>query len=153
LRRLWIGAAAEGRGLLRVLLLRLGTLPSKAGRPIVLRTAGRPMSGEGGGTAGCTDWAGGTRGCLIWGIPAAILLITPEIGESYLFVVWPVLLTFMGAACLLNARRCGRIHCFVTGPFFQSATATIFVQKIKIVPQCSIFIFSRCSWWALWRST
>lgn len=24
----------------------------------------------------------------------------------------------MGIACLINARRCGRLHCFVTGPLF-----------------------------------
>ena len=24
----------------------------------------------------------------------------------------------MGAACLYNARKCGRLHCFITGPYF-----------------------------------
>jgi len=24
----------------------------------------------------------------------------------------------MGIACIVNALRCGRIHCYVTGPFF-----------------------------------
>ena len=100
----------------------------------MLRTAGRRMSGEGGGTAGCTDWAGGTRGCLIWGIPAAILLIAPEIGEGYLVIVWPVLLTFMGAACLLNARRCGRIHCYITGPFFLLLAGVALLYGIGVLP-------------------
>jgi hypothetical protein len=37
---------------------------------------------------------------------------------QYCVVVWPTMLTFMGVACLLNARRCGWIHCYFTGPFF-----------------------------------
>jgi hypothetical protein len=32
----------------------------------------------------------------------------------------------MGVACLLNARRCGRLHCHLTGPLFLlSALATL----------------------------
>jgi hypothetical protein len=61
------------------------------------------------------DWAHGVRGCLTWGMPAALLIISPA---QYFVIVWPTLLTFMGVACLLNARRCGRIHCYFTGPFF-----------------------------------
>jgi len=33
-------------------------------------------------------------------------------------VLWTTSLAFMGAVCLLNAFRCGRIHCLFTGPFF-----------------------------------
>ena len=71
---------------------------------------------------GCTpvgaDWARGVRAWLIWGIPVAILVISPTIGARYLVIVWPTLLTFMGVACLLNARHCRRTHCYVTGLFF-----------------------------------
>ena len=33
-------------------------------------------------------------------------------------IVWTIALTWMGAACLINASRCGRTHCYLTGPFF-----------------------------------
>ena len=33
-------------------------------------------------------------------------------------VVWIAMLAWMGAACVTNARRCGRTHCRYTGPFF-----------------------------------
>ena len=33
-------------------------------------------------------------------------------------LVWAVALVWMGAACLMSARRCGRRHCDLTGPFF-----------------------------------
>lgn len=42
----------------------------------------------------------------------------PWIEARLLVAVWPPVLTFMGAACLRNARRCGRAHCYLTGPFF-----------------------------------
>ena len=64
------------------------------------------------------DWTRGARGCLIWGIPAGILFASSSIEGDLLVIVWPPVLTFMGVACLLNARRCGRVHCYVTGPFF-----------------------------------
>lgn len=134
LRRLWRGAEAEDGGLLRVLLLRVGSLPSSTSRPIVLPRAGKPMSSNTDGTTGCADWARGTRGWLIWGIPAAILVISPEIGTRYLVIVWPTLLAFMGAACLLNARRCGRIHCYATGPFFLLLAGVALLYGIGVLP-------------------
>jgi membrane protein implicated in regulation of membrane protease activity len=33
-------------------------------------------------------------------------------------VVWTVALGTMGVACIVNALRCGRVHCYLTGPFF-----------------------------------
>jgi hypothetical protein len=64
------------------------------------------------------DLASGVRGILIWWLPTALLIVTAYIGGAWRTFAWPLLLTFMGAACLMNARRCGRLHCFVTGPFF-----------------------------------
>jgi hypothetical protein len=90
------------------------------------------------GPASCreagTDWARGVRGLLTWGIPAAILLATPLLPSRSLVLIWPVLLTFMGAACLLNARRCGRIHCYVTGPFFLILAALALLYGLGMLP-------------------
>ena len=92
------------------------------------------MRGEVDRRAGGADWASGVRGCLTFGIPAAILLISPTIGTRYLVIVWPLLLTFMGVACLLNARRCGRTHCYVTGPFFLILAGIALLYGIRILP-------------------
>ncbi|HEY6483547.1 MAG TPA: hypothetical protein VIY54_08455 [Steroidobacteraceae bacterium] len=83
---------------------------------------------------GTADWASGVRGCLTFGIPAAILLVSPSIGTRYLVIVWPVLLTFMGVACLLNARRCGRTHCYMTGPFLLILAGVALIYGIGILP-------------------
>ena len=65
-----------------------------------------------------TDLTCGAGGLFIWCIPAAILIVTSISNTSYRGVIWPIVLTWMGGACLVNARRCGRRHCYLTGPLF-----------------------------------
>jgi hypothetical protein len=65
-----------------------------------------------------TDLFDGTGALLIWCIPTAILVATAVSNSPYQAVIWPIVLTWMGGACLTNARRCGRRHCYLTGPFF-----------------------------------
>jgi hypothetical protein len=89
------------------------------------------MTGE---EARNADWTRGIRGCLAWGVPIAILLISPQVRTRYLVIVWPALLTFMGVACLLNARRCGRTHCYVTGPFFLLLAGVSLLYGIGALP-------------------
>jgi len=59
------------------------------------------------------------------------LLISPV---RYFVIVWPTLLTFMGVACLLNARSCGRIHCYVTGPFFLLLAGVGLLYGLGVLP-------------------
>jgi hypothetical protein len=40
------------------------------------------------------------------------------ISSGWRTAVWIVALATMGVACLANALRCGRVHCYLTGPFF-----------------------------------
>lgn len=65
-----------------------------------------------------TDLACGSRAFFVWYIPTAVLAATAFLNIPFREVIWPVGLTWMGGACLWNARRCGRRHCYVTGPFF-----------------------------------
>ena len=98
----------------------------------MLRDSGPSVDGEGSCVkAPHTDWASGLRGCLTWGIPAALLVMSPV---QYFVIVWPIVLTFMGLACLLNARRCGRIHCYVTGPFFLLLALIGLLYGLGMVP-------------------
>jgi hypothetical protein len=92
------------------------------------------MGGEASGTPDQGDWFRGVRGWLVWGIPIAILVISPSLGTRYLVILWPTLLAFMGVACLLNARRCGRTHCYVTGPFFLLLAGAALLYGIGVLP-------------------
>jgi hypothetical protein len=131
LRRLWCGASAQDWGLLRLLLLWVRALPSGPGKPVVLRHAEQPMSDEGSCASGRVDWTRGMRGCLIWGVPVALLVISPE---RYFVVAWPTLVTFMGVVCLINAHRCGRIHCYFTGPFFLLLAGVGVLYGLGVLP-------------------
>jgi len=57
---------------------------------------------------------------LLYWLPAiAMVAVGPlPISSSWRAVVWTVALATMGAACTVNALRCGRVHCYLTGPFF-----------------------------------
>lgn len=65
------------------------------------------------------DWVSRRGSALVaWGIPIVALVASIGIDHPAKTVVWLVALAWMGLACLANARRCSRMHCRFTGPFF-----------------------------------
>lgn len=40
-----------------------------------------------------------------------------NISQQWRAAVWAIGLTVMGGTCVANAVRCGRVHCYLTGPF------------------------------------
>jgi hypothetical protein len=40
----------------------------------------------------------------------------------------------MGTACTANAVRCGRLHCYITGPFFLVMAVVTLLYGLGIVP-------------------
>jgi len=65
------------------------------------------------------DWVRQPIGIIFWwGLPVGLgvsmnfsHLPLPETASA-----WAVALAWMGTGCLLNALRCGRRHCFISGP-------------------------------------
>ena len=57
---------------------------------------------------------------MLYWLPAiAIVAVGPlAISSGWRAVVWTVALATMGMACIVNALRCGRVHCYLAGPFF-----------------------------------
>ena len=57
---------------------------------------------------------------LLYWLPAIaiVVAVVPAISSGWRTVVWTVALGTMGVACIVNALRCGRVHCYLTGPFF-----------------------------------
>ncbi len=65
------------------------------------------------------DWVSDARSfALAWGVPVVILMIGIFQDPSTQTMMWAGALLWQGVACLANAARCGRIHCYFTGPFF-----------------------------------
>lgn len=69
--------------------------------------------------SGRNDWVVGRRSYTIaWGIPTLALIVGIVLPSPARTIIWSTALVWMGIACIVNALRCGRIHCYLTGPFF-----------------------------------
>jgi hypothetical protein len=65
------------------------------------------------------DWSGGWRTFgMVWGIPGGAMAAAALLDTRDRAIVWTIMLLWMAGACFANARRCGRTHCHITGPFF-----------------------------------
>lgn len=62
-----------------------------------------------------SPWLAGAVFCL----PAAVIVLSGNfsIGDRWQAGIWAACLGVMAAGCLVNAFRCGRMHCYFTGPF------------------------------------
>ena len=70
-------------------------------------------------TEASRDWLASTSSNLLaWWLPHAALLVGLFVPIPVRVVIWTVALLWMGTACILNVRRCGRTHCRYTGPYY-----------------------------------
>jgi hypothetical protein len=125
---------AEGRRLLRVLLLWLSAVPANSGSPL-RRTGCRLLLFV---TAMSTapalssrDWLRNLHSSVLaWWLPHAAILAGLLVPVTVRMVIWIIALIWMGAACILNARRCNRTHCRYTGPYYLLMIAPVLVLGI-----------------------
>ena len=74
------------------------------------------------------DWLRSPRtNLLAWWIPQAAILVGLLVPAPLRTAIWVTALTWMGIACFLNARRCGRTHCRYTGPYYLVMIAPVLV--------------------------
>jgi hypothetical protein len=62
---------------------------------------------------------------LAYWVPIAAIVASgnTNVGEGWRTAIWTAACLTMGGACLLNAIRCGRVHCWFTAPFFIAMAA------------------------------
>ena len=109
-----------------------------------------------------TDWAGNIRSYgLMWGLPIAAIIVGLFVDVPVRTVIWVTALAWMGTACILNARRCGRTHCRYTGPYYLAMIVPVLVLGSGVVSAgiygwivLGIIIVggSRIIWWATERA-
>ena len=109
-----------------------------------------------------TDWAGSVRTYgLAWGLPIAAIAVGLLVDVPARTIIWIVAPAWMGMACILNARRCGRTHCRFTGPFYLVMVIPVLVLGSGIVSYglygwlalAAIVLFgSKIIWWATERA-
>lgn len=83
---------------------------------------------------GCTqrDLVGGWWAFVLWCLPTASVLLGAAL-PNLRAALWIPSFAVMGVACLVNARGCGRLHCFVTGPLFLIASIATALDALAIV--------------------
>ena len=70
---------------------------------------------------------------LLWGIPHIVFLIGIFTTPMVRTILWTSALSVAGTACIINAFRCGRIHCYFTGPFYLLMALLSFLYGIDIL--------------------
>jgi len=108
------------------------------------------------------DWLNSPRGSLLaWWIPHAAILAGLFVPTPVRAAIWTIALIWMGTACILNARRCGRTHCRYTGPYYLLTIVPVLVLGSGIVATgiygwivlgVVIVAGSKLIWWATERA-
>ena len=108
------------------------------------------------------DWLANTHTHLLaWWMPQAAILAGLFAPASIRAVIWTIALIWMGTACILNARQCGRTHCRYTGPYYLAMIAPVLVLGSGVVSAgiygwiaLGVIILggSKLIWWATERA-
>ncbi|HKS68140.1 MAG TPA: hypothetical protein VJR26_12950 [Candidatus Acidoferrales bacterium] len=76
-------------------------------------------------------------GIWFWCVPAIALVVGLR-WTPLLPWLWIPAFLIMGLACLVNAARCGRVHCYISGPVFLLAAGyvalAVSLRSIPMVP-------------------
>lgn len=81
------------------------------------------------------DLVAGWSAIYLWILPSALILVGAFV-PALRAVLWIPSFALMGLSCLVNARRCGRLHCHATGPLFLAAglLTVLEVAGIALLP-------------------
>jgi len=75
------------------------------------------------------DLVEGRLAILLWGIPLALIIGGGFLEKGRVWL-WVPALVVAGVACLVNAVRCGRLHCYFTGVLYLLGTAAAILRGI-----------------------
>ena len=79
------------------------------------------------------DLVGQKLGILLWCLPTLAFLLALGWNAARPWL-WAPALLIMGIGCVVNARRCGRLHCYITGPIFILAAVYVMLAEGNVVP-------------------
>ena len=76
----------------------------------------------------------GLSGFLLWCAPWIVFALGVGAPPWLKTILWSTSLVVMGVACLINAARCGRVHCRFTGPFFILCAVISLAYGLGLLP-------------------
>lgn len=80
---------------------------------------------------------------LLWWLPTAVIVIggvdirvgnADYPGNTWHTMLWTGSFAVIGVSCLVNARRCGRRHCYYTGPLYVGLAAASLLFGMGFLP-------------------
>jgi hypothetical protein len=73
---------------------------------------------------------------LVYAVPTVAIVATSVggVGEIVVTIVWTLAFAVMGIACVVNAVRCSRVHCYFTGPFLLLVALAALLHGLRVVP-------------------
>lgn len=98
---------------------------------------------------GCSpnDLTGRRIAWLLWYVPIG-LIIAGSLWSAGGVWLWVPAFVIMGVGCLINAARCGRTHCYITGLLFLLAALYVVLAGLGVLPLnptvCLIVVFGIC---------
>lgn len=80
------------------------------------------------------DWAANkVLFSLIWGLPLALAISAFWLPTTVAGGLWLLSFSWMGGACLVNARRCGRVHCHFTAAWLLSIAVGLLLAVTSVL--------------------
>ena len=79
------------------------------------------------------DLVCGKSAIMLWYLPAFAIIVGLNWAAARAWLWIPAFLV-MGVACSVNAARCGRLHCLVTGPVYLLAAIYVALAAFGLVP-------------------
>lgn len=72
---------------------------------------------------------------LVYAAPTLAIVVMggQGVAETGRTLVWTLAFTVIGVACVVNAVRCGRVHCFFTGPFYLLLAFASLLHGLRVV--------------------
>lgn len=108
------------------------------------------------------DWLRSPHTSLLaWWIPQAAILAGLFAPVPVRTAIWIIALIWMGTACVLNAKRCGRTHCRFTGPYYLAMIIPVLALGLGVISLglsawvvlgVVIILGGKIIWWATERA-
>jgi len=76
---------------------------------------------------------------LLWYLPLAVFIVGTFWQKGRVWLWTPTLLV-AGISCVINAKRCGRLHCHFTGPLYLLGALTALLSGLGVVAMPCIWI-------------
>ena len=80
------------------------------------------------------DWLSSPRtSASAWWIPKAVIVAALLLPVPARAGIWIIALIWMGTACILNSKRCGRTHCRYTGPYYLAMIVPVLMLASGVI--------------------